>query len=213
MQINDKQGFINGIKVLREMFGMPALSSGAVDQYWICLKDISIEQFTQSCRKLMARAKTDYGKSFPLPGDFLEAVQPQVQEYKTIGVSDVPGRTGRILAQLVSLMPVRGHFNTDEEADEMVKKMNAVIEEEFKDEPEVVYNCDRCHDEGYLHCWFQFDRASERVPNSPYWVTRCGQESPMPDLKLTPCITRCDCRAALRCEKFLPLYNSFRQSG
>lgn len=221
MKDSEKVGFVNGLKVMREMWELQELSPAAIDQYWECLKSFSSDQFVKACRSLMERSKTSFGKTFPLPGDFIAWMAPDPKEYAPIGIADIPGRTGRILGQLIALMPARGHFNTDAEAEAMVQKMERIVDKEFEDDPPSPYNCDGCGDTGLLHCWFQFhagfrqilggEVAVNRVPNSPYWVTQCGEASPFPELRLTPCIARCDCRAGAHRDKSIPLYNSFQK--
>lgn len=223
MQTPEKEAFVRAMEIMRKMWNVPPLDLEVLNSYWENLKGFTVDQFTAACRKLMEKSRTDYGKVFPLPGDFIAAIPIEVEEYKPIGVADVPGRTGRILSQLIAMMPDKRHRNTDEEAAAMVAKMEAVIEKEFEKDMPLEYSCPRCHDEGYLYCWFQFKKgiryevggeiAIERVPNSPHWIRRLGEGSPHPELNLTPCLARCTCSVGMRKERAVPLCNSFVSQG
>jgi hypothetical protein len=132
MKDNEIQAFTNGLNVLREVWGLNPLTPVAVQGYWDRLKQFTAAQFTQACRKLMDKSAGDYKRQFPLPGDFLEAMAPEPEEYRMRWPDQIPeGPTAHIIKRILPLMPPTGKFNNEEQARAMVKRMNEIVDEEF----------------------------------------------------------------------------------
>jgi hypothetical protein len=223
MQPNERLVFDQALERLAVEFRVSIPPAYVKDNYWDALKCFSAVQFVDICSKLSATYKKKWGDDFPLPADFSAAITPDYQrEFKP---EDSPHRGGfthvnEIISRLIALMPPPGKFNTDEEAEAMMAKMDAIVAAEYADDPPTYYLCDICDDSGYVHCWFQFRKGFyyegsevqvERVPNSPYWITKHGAESPNVELRLTPCIARCTCRAGQNNPRGIPFSNSFQK--
>jgi hypothetical protein len=134
MKSDEILAFTNAMNVMREMWGLPSLSKVALDQYWQRLIKFNSDQFTNACRKLMEKSKNEFSKGFPLPGDFIEAMAPDPEEVVTKKWADqIPeGPTAKIIQRILPLMPDKGKYYDNQQAADMVTRMNEIVDEEFK---------------------------------------------------------------------------------
>lgn len=59
--------------------------------------------------------------------------QPLFEPKTTNWIDEIPpGPTARIIKRILPLMPEKGKYFTPEQAEWMVKRMNEIVDEEFK---------------------------------------------------------------------------------
>ena len=229
MTENERPIFDRALDTLTTEFRVSILPAYVKDQYWQVLKSLSGPQFMDVCGKLSSSFVKKWSDDFPLPAQFLEAVPNSVsrEPFKPRRQEPMTGdqQVHHIIRGLLSLMPPPGKFNTDEEAEAMVREMDSIVDAAFKNSPPTPFVCPQCQDSGFVWVWMQFqpglhwdgsEVASKRVTGSPCWISEVGcPDPPMPDIRPTtsPVIARCVCPTGHTKTEKLPFCDSFASSG
>lgn len=128
--------FVNkALDSLSETLSVQPRSLEAKDSYWQALKDYSIGQVIAVFTFLSMNYKKKGVSDFPEPATFVNSVlvaNPPKETPKKWPDQIPEGPTAKIIQRILPLMPEKGKYYDDKQAAEMVRKMDEIVDEEFK---------------------------------------------------------------------------------
>lgn len=128
--------FVNkALDSLAETLNVQSKSLETKDVYWQALKDYSLGQVIAVFTFLSMNYKKKGVFDFPEPAIFINSivVASPPKEVPQKWPDQIPeGPTARIIQRIIPLMPEKGKYYDEKQAAETVRKMDTIVDEEFK---------------------------------------------------------------------------------